>query len=471
MTTRKTLLTIAALALLSGGCLPEKRVQWSPDGRWAALRSGNDLYLCDSQGKLTPRIADQVHAMAWLPDGRLLIGQSVEAKTWAEFAAAMTPERRAKVEAIIPSLKAEFLAHTGKWEDFKPQSVRELSTGEMVAAFVRLCETDEAELAPKLGDKWQEFKDLKVNIAKLYVGRVGDKGTVELGVPIAQSVDEFERPIVAPDGKYVAYVIGAAGEEEQHNLAFCGLREGAHPRVIAERVALVPAWTPDSRAVIYATTRVPAKNDDLRLGVLARRTVVDSDGRLLDKLPDAEELTGLVFQDETRAVCLPDGRILFASLDIRLPATKLDMPDRSSLFCLEPGRTAVVARLLPAQLEASLPDAAAVFEVSPDGRRVCIPGSHGAVAVVTLATGQVTTVVPTKEKGSLDAVPVWRNADELCCARPATEPGAPPQLVLFRVDDASATETRVLSADWPREVAAELLKEPTSQPTAQPTRE
>lgn len=53
-----------------------------------------------------------------------------------------------------------------------------------------------------------------------------------------------------------------------------------------------------------------------------------------------------------------------------------------------------------------------LFELSPDGSRLCIPGEDGEVTVLVLATGDVTTVLSADEVGGGDlaSVPVWRSA-------------------------------------------------------------
>ena len=47
---RGNALIVIMLAVVTGGCVPEKRISWSPDGRWAAVRGETGLYMCDETG-------------------------------------------------------------------------------------------------------------------------------------------------------------------------------------------------------------------------------------------------------------------------------------------------------------------------------------------------------------------------------------------------------------------------------------
>ena len=117
--------------------------------------------------------------------------------------------------------------------------------------------------------------------------------------------------------------------------------------------------------------------------------------------------------------CLADGRILFASTEVTLPAATRDMPQRWSLFSLDPSKRATVSRVLARQSEIDLPDMAYLFEVSPDETRAAVVGDKGRVAVVTLATGDVRMVQPMESASEghglkFKTVPKWRSNEELC---------------------------------------------------------
>ena len=48
-------LAIVVTTVTLVGCLPEKRVIWSPDGKWGLVRSDDGLYVCDADGSYRER--------------------------------------------------------------------------------------------------------------------------------------------------------------------------------------------------------------------------------------------------------------------------------------------------------------------------------------------------------------------------------------------------------------------------------
>jgi hypothetical protein len=51
MNSRAACIGLILLATVFGGCLPEAKVTWSPDGKFALVRGGDGLRLCDETGK------------------------------------------------------------------------------------------------------------------------------------------------------------------------------------------------------------------------------------------------------------------------------------------------------------------------------------------------------------------------------------------------------------------------------------
>lgn len=469
---------IVALAVAVGGCLPEKRVLWSPDGKWAAVRGGDEnLYLCDENGKLTPRVAESVSHVAWLPDSkRLLIARSEPAQTWEQVAAVLSEEQRAAIEARGPKLRAELLAHDGPWNEFEPKTAEGLTGGETLALILYVRERLSTELAEKLGEEWDKLKELEGRVHMLQLGTVRD-GALELGAALAKSADAFGELRLSPDAAFVAYRGAGSTEEETGPLFVLALAGGAAPLRVAEHVAMFHDWSADGRSVVYAATKgaVLQESKDLRLGVIAQQAVRDEAGKVLETLPEAKDLAGVVFQNEMRVRCLRDGRILFASMDVQLPCTAADMPERAELFAVEPERQPGVVRLIPRQAAEDLPDAVFLFEVSPDERHVCLPDSGGRIVMLTLATGETWDVVEKDAVDTLRIAPTWRSANELTAVvvpGSAGEKGRP-EVTLFKLDwEMQKAERRALSTDWPKAVIeGVLVNKPEKAPSTQPQTE
>jgi hypothetical protein len=466
--------SVVLTTIILSGCLPEKRVVWSPDGRWAAVRGNEALYLCDAAGKLSPRLVETVASVAWLPDSRhLILSRSESTRSWDQVAAVLSDERRQELEARGVRLRQELLAHEGKWEGFKPQSLEGLTSGETVAVFVYVLDRQSEGLAEKLGEKWGDVKKIEATIALLQIAAVRDNGSLELGRVLARSVDAFDELRVASHGKTVAFRWPMSGGDQTYHLYCLPLDGSASPAEVALHTSMFSDWSADGRYLVYAATKgpVPDGSDDLRLGTLARRKVCGEDGSLLATLPEAEELAGIVFQREVRVRCLRDGRVLFATLETQLPCTAKDMPQRAGLFAVDPERQPGVTRMIPREAEGELPDALVLFEVSPDQQHVCIPAMDGRIAVLTLATGDVWEVLGQTEVDHLRIEPTWRSTDELCFAAvpgPKEAKGRP-QIELARLDwTARAAQRRVFSGDWPEPAVTDVLAKEEAPPATQP---
>jgi hypothetical protein len=465
-------LTLAATAIC--GCLPEKRVAWSPDGRWAAIRGSDGLYLCDPSGKLSERkpFAEGAGSVAWLPDSKGLILSYVGARadTWDALAAGLSGERRQKLEAVGPQLRNEILTYEGDWKDFKPKTLGELTPGEAGAALLYVRDKLNEGLPEKLGEQWIKAQDLRVDEHVLARARVGETGKLELDGVLAGALDPFDEPRVSPDGRTVAYRGPAPGDEQTRPLLVVALEKPATPMLVADHTAMFYDWSADGQHLVYAATKAPLeeKSKDLRLGVVARRRVCGDDGAVLGTLPEPEELAGILFQREVRVRCLRDGRVLFATVELEVPCTSADMPQRAGLFAVDPGRQPGVTRVIPRPTVCVLPDAAFLFAVSPDERHVCIPGSNGRIVVLTLATGSFWEVAGEDKVNQLRMQPAWRNSDEVCfTVTPELE--KPAQVVLAKLNwRARTAERRVISADWPEAVGKDFLAAKEAAPASQP---
>jgi hypothetical protein len=460
---------LAALVAL-GGCFPEKRVSWSPDGHWAAVKGADGLYLCDESGQLSQRLVEHIGSVAWLPDSKhLVLSRSEAASSWAQVAEVLPVERRHELEMLAPALRDELLGYTGDWNQFKPKSVAGLTGGEVLGLFVYVREQFGPALREKLGEKWNDLQTLEAAVYTLQTAAVEPGPRLELGPALTRSLNEFDSLRVAPNGKAVAYHGAAAADESGKPLLVFALDGKGAPQPVADRTALFPDWSRDGRYLVYASSRTEG-DKDLRLGTIVRRLVADEAGALLKTFPDAEELAGIAFQDEVRVRCLRDGRVLFATLEMHLPCTSKDMPQRAGLFAVDPGHEPGVTRLTPRQAESELPDAIFLFEVSPDEQHVTVPGGNGQLAVLTLATGDVWEVLGASEVDHLRTEPTWRSSDELCFAFVPGPPGAKQRAAigLAKLDWAAhKIERRSISDSWPANVVTDFLveKKPASAPT------
>ena len=133
----------------------------------------------------------------------------------------------------------------------------------------------------------------------------------------------------------------------------------------------------DGKSLVYAKldNGLP-KQDGPSLGTIIRQQVCGDDGRPLTDLQGTVELAGVCMNTLTRIRCLADGRIVFSTIELHLPAVSADMPQSLQLFALDPDRQATLTRLIPRSVERQIEESLYLFEVSPDGKQVAIPGEH-----------------------------------------------------------------------------------------------
>jgi hypothetical protein len=94
------------------GCLPEKRIVWSSDGKQALVLTDEATYLMDIQGNLTRALDAPLTIAAWMPDSKGVIGQRmVKVKTWDEAVKLLSKKQTEQViargDAILKHLQFE----------------------------------------------------------------------------------------------------------------------------------------------------------------------------------------------------------------------------------------------------------------------------------------------------------------------------------------------------------------------------
>ncbi len=480
---KKLPLTAACLlALIFAGCNdPTEFLLWSPDGQHGLLVGGEVIALVDPTGAIVgqPFAAlgsrTSVQVEAWMPDSqRVLAVRTVKAKDWNEIAPLLGVERAQAMIRASDELLDLIRSYRGDWAKFGDDDPRfkewaerlsfaanySLSGGSgsfgegisLVLSYLRA--RHPTEMAPLLKETMKDDDDsASAAIYELVVCRVVPDAAATEQV-LLRSVDVISSARPSPDGRTIAYVLT---EPERPALYVLTAQDGSEPVRVDEGAAQA-AWTPDGQALVYQKTTVPFAmlEKQAQLGTLTWRAVRDAAGTLLAPLPDAEDLAGILFaQAHHRVACLPDGRILFVSGELNLPA--VETAHELTLFALRPGPARSIERVVADAARPKLPNRIDRFAVSPDGRHVALPGSSGEVAVLSLATGDVTPIQSGAvanykdsakyENSTTPPAPTWRNASELCHLVPpgnATGTSRRAEVVLRPLDGAP----RAISRAW-----------------------
>ena len=456
----KRFLGMMLLAVVMGGCVPE-RVVWSPDGSRAAVLGEDGLHVCDADGNLGPVLSPKVIAAQWMPDGKgVVVDEEEELKTWKEVQAAFPDEvdrvvNRQREEAV----RAALVGFTGDWGDMKGELEKKtsLEDKEVTWNLMALRDQDDGTLQKQLGDHWGAVAAMTFGADAVRIYHI-DGGEVTAGSVLRYMFTEGMHELrISPDGRAVA--ITWTDKNGDRAVLTVVATDGSGRELELGLAAMYPDWSADGKYVVYMRPSGSRENgpQQAQFGTLSRMAVWGADGKLLEKPVGPEDLAGLLFDTQMRVRAGKDGRIFFMSAEVSLPVTAADFDPKPQLFCIDPGRQATVSRVVPRSELGKVGDAPQYFEISPDGMRISTPWQDGRVSVIDLATGSATIVQGTAFPGSenngdkLTSVPTWRSANELTFMRPA---GDLAEVVRYSVADQKVV---VLSKEWPREATKDWL--------------
>ena len=481
---RLPLAAACGLALLLAGCNdPEETVLWSPDGLHGLVRGGNEIVVVDDAGAIIakpfpkPDGEPSVGVESWMPDSqRVLAVRGVKAKNWSEIAPLLGVERAQAVMRAADDVLRWMKEYHGDWSkfgdddqrmkawmehmDFVAQYADQGAGATLALAYLR--ERHAAEVAP-LVEAEVVGDDAMPKIHELLVRHVLP-GAAPAEQILLRSVDTLSWARPSPDGRMIAFV-----RNEPERPALCIVSAEGGDAVPVDAGAAQAAWTPDGAALVYQKTTAPftAVEQQAQLGTLTRRQVRDAAGAVPAKLAEAEDLAGVLYAKEhSRVACLPDGRILFVSSELSLPAVETSR--EMSLFALQPGATRVITRMVSEASQPNLPARIDRFSVSPDGRHVALPGSNGEVAVLSLESGEVTEIQgevanyrdsSKYENSASEPAPSWRNASELCYIVPAGDAAGSARRAEVVLQPLGGAR-RTISREWSDELTTGFLPRP-----------
>lgn len=438
---RWRLVMLGSLCLVVSGCISQ-RISWSPDGTHAAIYAGDGLHLCGPDGTLSELVLPGEGIAQWFPDSRrLAVVTEVKNQSWKEIDKLLTAEERKRVIDGAAILLAQIKAGHSLSDGLKV--LTDYGEYEGKAAVACLAQSEGMKDLPEATRGVLQTNDAA--LVRLQVGTMED-GKVVWGPIVVNSLRKIGDIRVSPTGTAIGFT--AEGDQEDAMNLFVAPMDGSvPPRLVAKNTAVCSDWSIDGRSLVYlaavkldGVAQGPPANDQLSLGSLSRRVVLNASGKI-EVQEKAEDLAGMLFESINKVRCLSGGRIVFAAAEVHLPCTAMDMPQRPQLYVLDPERQTAVIPLIPRSVQENLPTKPCFYETSPDGKRIAIVGEKGDVAVFTPTTGELKTV---QEPGSDDTVsaPAWRSASELCFI--SSKEGQAAQVSIWKDG-----EVRVLSANWP----------------------
>jgi dipeptidyl aminopeptidase/acylaminoacyl peptidase len=434
---------LASLLLLTSGC-GVRRIAWSPDGKRAAVLGEDGLYFCDATGKLSGVQVSNVAMAEWFADSqRLALIRVANTPSWQEIAPHLRAEERDQIVEQGQTVWREMNAGHD-WRSL-------LNTFDRSDAITVYLKTIDG-VKQKSGLEWPLLEPKEATVFELYVGTI-QGNQVALGRTLLETL---QQPLpmglrVSPTGSAIA-LSTAAGKRHGARLMVVASDGAAPGQVVSEEACAHPDWSRDGRSLLYVNaTGAMSSEDDMRLGELTRRQVINSAGAV-EVANEHDDLAVVLFDLNLGVRALADGRILFVALDVPLPVTAPELPQQPQIFALDPAHHSALTRVLPRKILESLPQDISFFELSPDDKKVLMAADKGIVMVLTLADASITVV---QGAGGEDApaFPCWRG-DEVCyfATSSANTAGHAWEVALWK----NGTN-RVISTGWPAELRKGFL--------------
>jgi len=446
-----TTLTAVMLVALNAGCLPEKRIVWSPDGERAAIAAPNGLFLIDAQGKvLKPRLTGTAVRCNWFPDSRrLAVVHESKVETWRDVTDMFNAVQTGKIKELANTLRQRVLAYEGDWDQFELDPDDNTPTAIEIGMLLYLRDHLADGLPEKLGDKWEDVENLHPDIHQLQLFTVTQE-KLKPGKMLVRSFCEIYQPKVAPNGRHVAFLMplfDGTDDDPALHVVSC---ESGDPRPVAENVGLDHDWSPDGRRLVFIQSSAQnfENTHGVQLGSLVTIGIAKENGSLLPAWEDQRDLVGLLFNPLLAVRWLSDDRLLFSSFEATLPTTTHDMPQQWSLFVFDPRMPASIHRVLGRDFSEPLEVSVPLFALSPDGKRVLLPGPNGQVVLHDFASSETKSLIEdVSAHDKRQSLPTWRNNVDVCLVRPSGDEQGEGEVVLWHEG-----QFKPLSNTWSEEM-------------------
>ena len=424
----KRLYPLMSLALILGGCLPEERIWWSPDGQQAIVFVEGGLHLAQPGGELGPPLAGDAtdksttpKSLSWLRDGSgFVLCRERKIATWKEVARLIPAGEAKKIELLartVPALLAGANKLTGKPSEAEALLSSTVSGNENDFLIALLCAYQQqkaavgksllklpggADLLKKLDGENSRFTVNEICVVKLE----SDRSTTT-PQSLARSLYAMALPRVSPTQNAVAW-LHQRGTDQAPSIEASSL-DGRDHLTVCQSAKASFDWSPDGRSILFA---IPAGSPSDSLAKIQKVAVVAESGTLIKQA--SEELGMAVLLDPPRLQALPDGRILFSSQTATLPSAGPSPQIAAKFFLLSAdGKTIDAVATAPGALPADL----SFFAASPDGKFAAVVDSgNDAVTVVDLATGAAEAIVPASPDWHCRTMPAWKAPGELTFA-------------------------------------------------------
>jgi len=467
----KTRHFILLLVLMLTGCLPEERVWWSPQGDVAVVASGDMVQLVTADGHSSRplnlgRWDELFKSVSWLRDGSGFVAQRtrVVAK-WDELRGLIPAEEIRSVEMMLPLVipLLETAASLGDQAKTLEDMISGLSESQMkrfAHAMRRKFEQEPERVEklllalPKGGELAESFKKSGTGyeISEQCVFKLDGEVVTEAKPLTCSLLRPALMPHVSPRHDALAFLrLDADGKSVALEIITL---DGGAEQTVARQVSGAFDWTPDGRALVFMA---PLGGEGEKLQSIHRINVIEENGSLAKPGKPVTLATAITLNRPVVQV-LADGRVLFASQPVTLPATGTGPELAPRLYVIAADGSAVAPiPTAPGDLPVNL----GFFIASPDGKHIAVVESEtDAVAVVEIDTGKTQIISPPHPRWQCRTMPAWKSATELTFA--ALHDGAPAWMLW-----SEGKPLRCISESWPKSSTAKWLEQKSDSATSQ----
>lgn len=463
MSSKRDIVVLALVTLLLSACLPEERIWWSPQGDIAVVVTGDTVHLATADGHRGRPLSLSMEgalfkSVSWLRDGSGFVAQRMRViATWEELRGLIPVDEIRSIEMMLPVVLPLLEAAASHAEQVKAledliASLPEAQIMRFAHALRRMHELEAKrveKLILALPEGANEIAKLKktgsgYEIGELCVFKVAGEEVTETKSLVRSLLRPALMPQMSPGHTALAFLrLDEDGESAALEVITL---DGSAEQTVARKVSGAFDWTPDGRALVFMA---PLGGDGEKLQSIHRLTVIEGNGTLTKPGKPVTLATAITLNRPVVQV-LADGRVLFASQPVTLPATGTgpELSPRLYLIAAD-DRTVTPVPTTPGDLPVNL----GYFTASPDGKHIAVVESEtDAVAVVEVDTGKTQLVSPPHPRWQSRTMPAWKSATELTFA--ALHDGTP-AWVLWREGE----PMRCISASWPMAATEKWLEQ------------
>lgn len=461
----RTLCVILITLLFTGCDESTEKMEWSPDGTHAAVLLQGDLRLSDAAGVLSAPLARDVSQATWLPDGTGLVCiRSLYPETWKEASSILSSEEGVMLEQLAFSLmgflESAIEVTDGNFDDIGDKFLTPLKidSSERLAAVLACMSHTQAKPLKKLIGKAtkkqreqleKEFSDIrKIRLQELFTVRLDANHSADIRRLLC-TADALSEARPSPNARSVAF----GRESVLHLIA---LDDTTPPFNTASPVIGSIAWSQNSGSVLFAS---PTSKWDAGKNNLSSITRLDVSWEAAGwKMGENVTIAQICSGYPPRIRVLPDGKLIFSSLEIGFPFSQRTPPSSSFFVAPTSPEDKEPIKKLPCRAD-WLPADLSAYALSPDGKRLALVDTEtDAVRLVTLESGEVETIWP-KSRGKSRTLPAWRGSAELFFVALPNAGTVRPDWMQWSADGGA----RVFSGHWEGEDLAPLLSVPAQE--------